>query len=82
MEHEQYAAFAAWMKSLRLAADMTQEELAKEVHVSYRTARYWEAGISLPNELAWRELTKLALSIGHARPPVVNRRRGPMIATK
>lgn len=43
----------------RKALGMTQEELAKQLHVSRQTVSHWENGRVVPNEETWAELCQV-----------------------
>lgn len=47
------------IKRLRQKLDMTQEEFAKYIGVSWRTVMRWESGDSQPSNLALEKIEKL-----------------------
>lgn len=47
------------IKRLRQRLDMTQEEFAKYIGVSWRTVMRWESGDSQPSNLALEKIEKL-----------------------
>ena len=54
---------AAQIKQLREVLGMTQEELAREMGVSFSTVSRWETGRGSPSPLARRRLEELRARI-------------------
>lgn len=50
------------IKELRLAAGLTQRELAEKSGIPYRTIQSWEEGARRPSDL--RKLHKVAVALG------------------
>ena len=50
---------AAWVKSIRLALGLSQEDFAKEVGVVFSTVNRWERGRSTPLPVIVRRLKEL-----------------------
>lgn len=48
--------FAQTVKEIRKILNMSQEQLARELHVSFATVNRWENGKNNPNMLAKRAL--------------------------
>ncbi|OEU63325.1 MAG: hypothetical protein BBJ57_05560 [Desulfobacterales bacterium PC51MH44] len=48
------------IKRLRIQLDLTQEQFAAKVGVTFSTVNRWEAGRSRPSPLAWREIERLS----------------------
>lgn len=71
--------FAVWVKDLRRAADLTQLELADAVHVSVAAVKNWERGATVPFPAVLTALNYLAHERGLDPPPLVDRRRGPLV---
>jgi DNA-binding transcriptional regulator YiaG len=55
------------IKKLRKQLGLTQEQFAAKVGVTFSTVNRWEAGRSKPSPLAWREVERLAKSVGKAK---------------
>lgn len=49
-------AFAQIVKEIRTKFNMSQEQLARELHVSFATVNRWENGKNRPNMLAKKAL--------------------------
>lgn len=54
------------IRRIRKALDVTQEQLAALLHVSYTTVNRWEAGHGLPRRALRRVVYRLAKSKGVA----------------
>lgn len=48
--------FAQTVKEIRIKLNMSQEQLARELHVSFATVNRWENGKNRPNMLAKKAL--------------------------
>ena len=48
--------FAKLVKEIRIELGMSQEQLSKELHVSFATINRWENGRNNPNKLARKAL--------------------------
>lgn len=48
--------FVIFIKEIRVQLDLSQENLAREIGVSYATVNRWENGRSLPPKLALRQV--------------------------
>jgi DNA-binding transcriptional regulator YiaG len=48
--------FAQTVKEIRIKLNMSQEQLARELHVSFATVNRWENGKNSPNMIAKKEL--------------------------
>ena len=55
--------FGQRIKRTRQVAGLTQAQLAELIGVSYASVNRWENGQSRPNNLAWRRVTDLELSM-------------------
>ena len=52
------------LRAIRSHADLTQEELASRLGVSFATVNRWEGGISTPQRAAMERITALAAELG------------------
>lgn len=48
--------FAKTVKEIRLKLNMSQEQLARELHISFATVNRWENGKNSPNIIARKAL--------------------------
>jgi len=55
------------IKRLRIQLDLTQEQFAARVGVTFSTVNRWEAGRSQPSPLALREIERLAEKVSKAK---------------
>ncbi len=46
------------VKSLRTTLGLSQEELARELHVSFATINRWENSQTTPSKLAWAQFER------------------------
>jgi len=51
------------IKRLRIELELTQEQFAAKVGVTFSTVNRWEAGRSKPSPLAWREIERLSRAV-------------------
>lgn len=57
MEVYLYMDFAKKVKSIRTELNITQEQMARELEVSFSTINRWENGKTVPNKLAMKAFT-------------------------
>ena len=55
------------IKKLRTQLELTQEQFAARVGVTFSTVNRWEAGRSRPSPLAWREIERLSRTVNKAK---------------
>ncbi|MFH1699224.1 MAG: helix-turn-helix transcriptional regulator [Candidatus Zixiibacteriota bacterium] len=55
------------IKRLRIQLDLTQEQFAAKIGVTFSTVNRWEAGRSQPSPLALREIEGLAKKVSVRR---------------
>jgi transcriptional regulator with XRE-family HTH domain len=67
--------YPALVRSLRAARGLTQEQLAREVGVTFSTVNCWEPGKHRPIPSLASRLIALAQEAGVAPVPVARRRR-------
>jgi DNA-binding transcriptional regulator YiaG len=68
------------IRTLRKHLDLTQEEFAHEVGVTFATVNRWENGKSKPSRLAVRVLQRMQVDAGLA--PATSSRRRPRRAAR
>lgn len=73
--------FATTLRAIRTELNLTQEQLAERLGVSFATVNRWEGGSSKPQRAAQEAIAALALEAGVSEASAIGQMQAPVSAT-